>query len=71
MPRRWPRSTAGAGAFTHLFNAMSQMTGREPGMVGAALSHGESYVGLIADGHHVHDANLRFRSRPSGGIASC
>jgi N-acetylglucosamine-6-phosphate deacetylase len=50
---------AGAGAFTHLFNAMSQINGREPGMVGAALSDGESYVGLIADGHHVHDANLR------------
>jgi N-acetylglucosamine-6-phosphate deacetylase len=49
---------AGAGAFTHLFNAMSQISGREPGMVGAALSHAESYVGLIADGHHVHDANL-------------
>jgi N-acetylglucosamine-6-phosphate deacetylase len=50
---------AGAGAFTHLFNAMSQMNGREPGMVGAALSHAGSFVGLIADGHHVHDASLR------------
>ena len=50
---------AGAGAFTHLFNAMSQIAGREPGMVGAALAHAESYVGLIADGHHVHDANLK------------
>ena len=50
---------AGASAFTHLFNAMSQITGREPGMVGAALSHGESYVGLIADGHHVHPQTLR------------
>jgi N-acetylglucosamine-6-phosphate deacetylase len=28
-------------------------------MVGAALSHAESFVGLIADGHHVHEANLR------------
>ena len=49
---------AGAGAFTHLFNAMSQMTSREPGMVGAALSDTESFVGIIADGDHVHDGNL-------------
>jgi N-acetylglucosamine-6-phosphate deacetylase len=50
---------AGAGAFTHLFNAMSPMTSRAPGMVGAALSDRDSFVGVIADGHHVHDANLR------------
>lgn len=50
---------AGARAFTHLYNAMSQMNGREPGMVGAALADCPSYVGVIADGHHVHDAALR------------
>lgn len=50
---------AGARAFTHLFNAMSAPTGREPGMVGAALDLDEPFVGLIADGHHVHEANLR------------
>jgi N-acetylglucosamine-6-phosphate deacetylase len=50
---------AGASAFTHLFNAMSQMTGREPGMVGAALRDNGSYIGIIADGHHVHDDMLR------------
>jgi N-acetylglucosamine-6-phosphate deacetylase len=50
---------AGARAFTHLYNAMSQLNGREPGMVGAALADDESYVGIIADGHHVHDAALR------------
>jgi len=50
---------AGARSFTHLFNAMSQMTGREPGMVGAALGDAGSYCGLIADGHHVHDAALK------------
>lgn len=50
---------AGARAFTHLFNAMSPPTGREPGMVGAALDLDEAFVGLIADGHHVHEANLR------------
>ncbi|HYK52514.1 MAG TPA: N-acetylglucosamine-6-phosphate deacetylase [Candidatus Eremiobacteraceae bacterium] len=50
---------AGARAFTHLFNAMSGPIGREPGMVGAALDLDEPFVGLIADGHHVHEANLR------------
>jgi N-acetylglucosamine-6-phosphate deacetylase len=48
---------AGATAFTHLFNAMSQLTGREAGMVGAAMSS-DSFVGLIADGYHVHPASL-------------
>jgi N-acetylglucosamine-6-phosphate deacetylase len=50
---------AGATAFTHLFNAMSQMTGREPGMVGAALASPGTFCGLIADGHHVHDISAR------------
>lgn len=48
---------AGASCFTHLFNAMSQMTSREPGMVGAALSSKAS-AGFICDGHHVDDATL-------------
>ncbi|MGQ0486312.1 MAG: N-acetylglucosamine-6-phosphate deacetylase [Hyphomicrobiales bacterium] len=50
---------AGAVCFTHLFNAMSQMTGREPGMVGAALADAGSFCGLIADGHHAHDVALK------------
>ena len=50
---------AGARSFTHLFNAMSQMSGREPGMVGAALASAEAYVGIIADGHHVHPEALK------------
>jgi N-acetylglucosamine-6-phosphate deacetylase len=50
---------AGARAFTHLFNAMSGSVGREPGMVGAALDLADAFVGIIADGQHVHAANLR------------
>ncbi len=50
---------AGACAFTHIFNAMSQMTGREPGMVGTALVDKESFCGLIADGLHVNDATMK------------
>ncbi len=43
----------GLSGFTHLFNAMSQLTAREPGAVGAALSEDESYCGIIVDGKHV------------------
>ena len=50
---------AGARAFTHLFNAMSAPVGREPGMVGAGLDLADTFIGIIADGHHVHRANLR------------
>lgn len=50
---------AGARCVTHLFNAMSQLGNREPGLVGAALSHGGVHAGIIADGIHVHPAALR------------
>jgi len=50
---------AGARCVTHLFNAMSQLGNREPGLVGAALSHGGVHAGLIADGIHVHPAVMR------------
>ncbi|MBW0156975.1 N-acetylglucosamine-6-phosphate deacetylase [Sedimentimonas flavescens] len=49
---------AGASVVTHLFNAMSQLGSREPGLVGAALDLPVD-VGLIADGIHVHPATLR------------
>jgi len=50
---------AGARMATHLFNAMSQIGSREPGLVGAALAHGGCAAGLIADGVHVHPATIR------------
>jgi len=50
---------AGAVGFTHLFNAMSPLTSREPNMVGAALLDGQSWCGLILDAHHVHPATAR------------
>jgi N-acetylglucosamine-6-phosphate deacetylase len=53
----------GVTGFTHLFNAMSQLTGREPGAVGAALAHPESWCGIIVDGHHVHPAVLQIALR--------
>lgn len=50
---------AGARGFTHLFNAMSPLNHRAPGVVGAALDDSESWCGIIGDGHHVHPAALR------------
>lgn len=50
---------AGATCVTHLFNAMSQLGNRNPGLVGATMAHGGVYAGLIADGVHVHPAAIR------------
>ena len=54
---------AGLRGFTHLFNAMSPLTGREPGTVGAALDDLHSWCGLILDGHHVDPVALRLALR--------
>ena len=50
---------AGARGVTHLYNAMSPLTHRAPGVVGGALDSGALWCGLIADGHHVHPAAIR------------
>lgn len=50
---------AGLRGFTHLFNAMTPLGSRAPGMVGAALEDHASWCGLIVDGVHVHPATLR------------
>ncbi|WP_105383852.1 N-acetylglucosamine-6-phosphate deacetylase [Neorhizobium alkalisoli] len=50
---------AGARTVTHLFNAMSSLGHREPGLVGAALDTGTLHAGLIADGIHVHPASMQ------------
>ena len=50
---------AGMTGITHLFNAMSQLTNRAPGMVGAALEDPNIYAGIIIDGHHIHPATFR------------
>jgi N-acetylglucosamine-6-phosphate deacetylase len=53
----------GVTGFTHLFNAMSPMKGREPGTVGAALEDGDSWCGIIVDGRHVSPVVLRIALR--------
>lgn len=53
----------GLTGFTHLFNAMSQLTGREPGVVGAALDDQDSWCGIIVDGAHTDPVVLRIALR--------
>jgi N-acetylglucosamine-6-phosphate deacetylase len=62
---------AGARAATHVFNAMSPLGSREPGVVGAALADPRIVCGLIADGEHVHPAACRIAvaAKGPGGIA--
>ena len=47
---------AGANIFVHVYNGMSGLHHREPGMVGAALNLKDIYAEMICDGHHVHPA---------------
>lgn len=60
---------AGARQVTHLFNAMSQLQHRQPGMVGAALDSTEISAGLIADGFHVdrHAVAIALRAKRGPG----
>ncbi|MGB5837639.1 MAG: N-acetylglucosamine-6-phosphate deacetylase [Albidovulum sp.] len=58
---------AGASCSTHLFNAMSQLGNREPGLVGATLDNPSCAAGLIADGVHVHPATIRAALRAKTG----
>ena len=58
---------AGATMATHLFNAMSQIGNREPGLVGAVLAEGRLNAGLIADGIHVHPESIRIALRAKNG----
>lgn len=59
---------AGLSSFTHLFNAMTPLTSREPGMVGAALEDRTSWCGIIVDGYHAHPASLKvaIAAKPRG-----
>lgn len=58
--------SAGATGATHLYNAMSPITGREPGVVGSALYCDDVYCGLIVDHHHVHPVSAALAIRVKG-----
>ncbi|MPW35247.1 N-acetylglucosamine-6-phosphate deacetylase [Vibrio sp. B1Z05] len=51
---------------THLFNAMTPVTVREPGVVGAIFDTPDVYAGIIVDGHHVNYANIRMAKKLKG-----
>jgi N-acetylglucosamine-6-phosphate deacetylase len=50
---------AGITGITHLFNAMSPLASRAPGLTGAALERPELICGIIVDGHHVSPTTLK------------
>ena len=54
---------AGLSGVTHLFNAMSPLGAREPGVVGAALENDSVWCGIIVDGHHVSPTTLKLALR--------
>ncbi len=57
----------GAGGFTHLFNAMTGLHHRAPGMVGAALAHA-THAEIIPDLIHVHPGAIRVALRAIPGL---
>jgi N-acetylglucosamine-6-phosphate deacetylase len=56
----------GVSGATHLFNAMSQLSAREPGLLGAALQDDRLFAGIICDGVHVDRISLRIAFRCKG-----
>ena len=57
----------GAGGFTHLFNAMTGLDHRAPGMVGLALAHA-NFAEIIPDLIHVHPGAIRVALRAIPGL---
>jgi len=61
---------AGGRTTTHLFNAMTGIEHRSPGLAVAALTDDAAYVELVADGHHVHESiwPIIIRAKPAGRL---
>ena len=60
----------GLDGFTHLFNAMGQISAREPGVVGSALHFENTFASIIVDLHHVHPSliQLAYELKPTGKL---
>jgi N-acetylglucosamine-6-phosphate deacetylase len=54
---------SGVSAVTHLYNAMSGLAGRDPGVIGAVLNHPNCYAAIIPDLYHVHHANVEMAAK--------
>lgn len=61
----------GLTGVTHLFNAMPPLSGRDPGVIGSALTERRLFAGIIADGHHVAASNLRLALAAKGADRLC
>ncbi|WP_367161212.1 N-acetylglucosamine-6-phosphate deacetylase (plasmid) [Kozakia baliensis] len=59
-------AAGGTPGGTHLFNAMSSIEGRKPGLAAALMCHDEAFAEMIFDTHHVHPASFRLASRVMG-----
>ncbi len=57
---------AGVHAVTHLFNAMSGLHHRSPGLVGATMNHPEVVASIIPDGYHVDFAAIEIAKKIMG-----
>ncbi len=60
----------GLDGFTHLFNAMGQISAREPGVVGSALTFDNTAASIIVDLHHVHPSliQMAYKQKPQGKL---
>ena len=60
----------GLDGFTHLFNAMGQISAREPGVVGSALAFDNAAASIIVDLHHVHPSliQMAYKQKPQGKL---
>ena len=60
----------GLDGFTHLFNAMGQISAREPGVVGSALTFDYTSASIIVDLHHVHPSliQMAYKQKPQGKL---
>ena len=60
----------GLDGFTHLFNAMGQISAREPSVVGSAFDFDETSASIIVDLCHVHPSLIRlsFKQKPKGKL---
>lgn len=61
-----PAIEAGASCVTHLYNGMSNLTSREPGLVGTALADPRLYCGIIFDGEHLHPLSAQIAYQMKG-----
>lgn len=56
----------GIGTATHLYNAMSALQHREPGMVGAIFNHPAVYCSIVPDGYHVNFEAIQIAKKQMG-----